>query len=175
MLPAPKSAAFVYGPDRDLSTHVSRLEDVKVVVCVRDIRNLLASRLKHNETTQSQLFRVDMMLPLFWTQYAQQVLGAADVFGVPYVGIVYDKWFLDEKYRARTVDRLNKAFGWELEANLDLGEVVDLAGGSSFDGTVIEAREMKVTTRWEEYKNHPIVKKLLTPEVLALNTRLLEI
>ena len=90
---------------------------------------------------------------------------------------MFDRWFSDIDYRKNTQESMNKTFNWNLteDSNIGIEKVAIPGGGSSFDNVdyADRAQKMKVTERWKKYKNHPIMKRLVTPELLELNSRLI--
>jgi hypothetical protein len=124
-----------------------------------------------------QVFRIDKGMVTIWKQYANQVLGLKDYFDNKCVGITYDKWAVDAAYRDTIRKQLTTKFGWET-SNEDVGvnRVARGGGGSSFDTMDFDgnAQEMKVTARWKDYADHPLMVKLCDEETLELNTKLLE-
>jgi len=175
----PKTVALSYGADVALPPTESRIATQRAVLCVRDVRNLLASRKRWGQSAgRPSPFRIDTLATHLWAMYAKQVLGDADYFEGRCVGICYDRWFISAEYRAKIIVQLNERFGWNM--NVEAGEEQRMrvsmpGGGSSFDGAKFDgnAHTMKVLERWKAYANNPIIKKLLTPDVLELNVRLL--
>jgi hypothetical protein len=175
MIDLPNLTALTYGPDVDITVAPTRINHRKVVVCVRDIRNLLASRIKWHDKYERFPFRVDSACILLWQHYAHQALGDIDHFAGRCVSIIFDRWFSDRAYRGKLVQDINTVFAWGMPTLIDnIGPVSRAGGGSSFDGVAPDATTMHVTERWREYEDHPLMQKLLTPDILALNARLLE-
>lgn len=166
----PQSVGLTYQPDSDLTSVRSRLTNRKTIVSVRDIRNMFASRFKWHLKNERIAFRLDNAAVQLWKQYALQVLGDVDHFDGKAVGIVYDKWVASDDYRQSIVESLNSKFGWDLKNDGDRGRVINMGGGSSFDGKTFEnnPEKMKVLERWKQ-----IEEIEFSQEILDLNDRLL--
>lgn len=178
MAPPPEAVSIAYRPDAELATHKSRLPSPRAIVLARDFRNCWASRKRFRENRNQIIFRLDGVYAMIWKQYAEQVLGDADHLGYSNIGISYDRWFKDKTYREAVVDDINNTFGWSLDASAGesiLSKVNKSAGGSSFDGLTFDgqAQKMKVLDRWRDYANDELLTKLYTPEIEALNRRLI--
>jgi hypothetical protein len=174
--PDPNVVALTYGQEPDLASYTSRIDRRRAVVVARDIRNCLASRIRWVERYKRVPFEIDNRFIYTWTTYAHQVLGDIDHFDGRCVGIVYDRWFADRTYREEVIRTLGTRFGWDLPMTPDAGmsAVARAGGGSSFDKLSFDgkAQRMRVLERWKDYTSHLTYTKLLTPEVLALNDRL---
>lgn len=172
----PIAGALTYGPDVSLDDAPSRLSTRRVIVCVRDIRNLLASRRRWN-TERRRLFRVNLPAVATWSQYAHQALGDTDYFDGCCVPVMFDLWATSKDYRNKVIASLNSTFDWDLASAEDaVARVSPAAGGSSFDGMDYDAQawRMNVTERWHTSADDTHIQELLTPEVLDLNRRLLD-
>lgn len=135
------------------------------VIMVRDIRNLLASRKKHErgwnleETTRT------------WCEYARVFLGESSIKPWPLVCVTYNQWFTDAKYRRSIVDNINAAFGYGLQfTDAGLNEVPPSGRGSSFDRLQFQDRGQQMRTL-ERYKQVD-VSKYVTDEARALDERI---
>ena len=171
---APKSAGLVYGADVDIEDTPSRITDGrKVVLCVRDIRNMLSSRLRWNRRRRWQ-FQVSRAATATWKKYAEHAVGDRNYFNCPSLSIVYDKWFTSSDYRAEIAAKAGTVFGWDWK-DTGLPDVVPLAQGSSFDELKFKDKpqQMQVTNRWKDIEDENFVNELLTSEILALNERLI--
>jgi hypothetical protein len=172
----PETCGLTYGGDCDLSNTPSWIDHARVVLCVRDIRNLLASRRQYNNTRQP-IFDVNLRGVERWTQYARQALGDIDYFDGRCIPVVFDKWFASEEYRAEKIAEMEFVFDWTLEEDpRTVNEIARPAGGSSFDGTDLDGQthKMKVLDRWKAFEDDEHVQSLLTPQVLDLNRRLID-
>ena len=71
------------------------------------------------------------------------------------IGIYYDEWFINERYRKSICDWMGVKFN---DKGKDL--VSKWGGGSSFDGPKIPAHEMKVLDRKKQYEDYEFYYKL---------------
>jgi len=163
------------GQDADLTKSSHAIDRIPVVVVVRDVRNMMASRLKMGQFGKQ--FTGPMALPV-WAKYAKQVLGDCDYLDGRCLPIFYDKWFADVEYRREVADalaaRLNCHYNF---TDSMINRIPHLGGGSSFDKMDLQgkAQEMNVLNRYKEYPFYKTkVEPLLHRTILELNTRLHE-
>jgi hypothetical protein len=173
-------AVFCYLPDMHLPEALSRNDFQRVIVSVRDFRNLLASRLRWHEENGRILFHLGAQFRLVWKEYAKQHLGDVDYFDGKAISIYYDKWTTSTKYRQALAKQLAHKFNWPT-LHFDVAEekrtkITGAGGGSSFDGmSRQDPDKLKLTERWYEYKDDPLFNDLSQDlEVLELSNRLKE-
>jgi hypothetical protein len=118
------------------SERVLPFEFVTKIVLVRDPLNLFASRSKDE--------RIKMGIDKAKTLYKSHLKMAMN--SPSCLGINFNKWFLDEKYRKALAARLNIPFTDE-----GLNDII-WPGKSTFDGLRFDGRaqEMKILERWKE-------------------------
>lgn len=135
------------------------------VILIRDIRNLLASRMRHFE--QWDLRGTAKM----WMRYACAYTGDTSLTGTPLVPVRYDRWFLEKEYRQSLVDTFQAAFNIPFRFTDEGINHVPVAGkGSSFDGRKFDGRpqEMKVLERYKMV-NQKILYSLIPREARELD------
>jgi len=128
------------------------------IFVVRDPYNLFASRARHYDKGLAS--RRDLCvhkrhdfprLVLLWKDMAQRLLNTQD----REIGIYYDEWFINQRYRKSICDWMGVKFSDE---GKDL--VSKWGGGSSFDGPKTPAHEMKVLDRKKQYEDYEFYYKL---------------
>lgn len=172
------SAVLIYGGDVPLDEAPSRINHQRVVVSVRDVRNMLASRLKWEEREGRMIFQTGKLMTDVWKGYAREVLGDVTYFDGDVVRVFYDKWATSPAYRQALEGELAEKFGWANISNDVKDEVARPGGGSSFDKMEhrFDPARMDVTNRWKAYADDDYFNEVLRrdPEVLKLNERLLK-
>ncbi len=118
------------------------------VLVLRNILNQTASRLKMYESGRCSPWNFEHHLKL-WKIYANEFI-SSDRF----VGVYYDHWVSRKHYR----EILNRNFG---PLYGDHTQVAKTAGGSSFSGLSDSIDNMDVLNRWQEYREHPEIQRLL--------------
>jgi hypothetical protein len=161
----PVALAFTYGRDAP----ISKRDGYPIIVCVRDARNMVASRLRWEEDGKAPLGEgIEASLPR-WEEYTRYALAN------PHQAIVYDRWFALPAYRATCAANIRSFIPTWVEDPTSLATVASQGYGSSFDGLDYQGRaqEMGVLTRWHAYKDNEVFKRLLTPAILDLNSQVL--
>ena len=166
----PSVATISYGRDVGLQSYTRIVEPDLIIVMVRDLRNLMASRMQRMGVGHElcALSKKDL-----WLEYAGQVAGTEDYFpGKNVIGINYNRWFVGRKYRQDIIDQINQVLGTSYPfTDADLQRVSRIGGGSSFDGNNYDgqAQKMKVLERWKKFKDHPHAKRFRSPEIDELS------
>ena len=154
------TSIYKYGEDDNYKLTIYNYEDVEVVsnksitgrkvIIIRDPRNMVASRLKIMKNININKLPYKLKI---WEYHALDTVAYK---------IIFDKWFLDEKYREKICDDLGLTFTDE-----GLNEVF-LHGASSFDEFKFDgnAQSMKVTERWKEKGN--LVNSIVTEYQMIL-------
>ena len=141
----------------------------RFILVMREARNWIASCLKRRETAryeyEKDVFRKLPERMALWKQHAAMALERPAWLTV----ILFDRWFSDAEYRQWICRRLDLPF-----TDAGLNEVVRFGNGSSFDGIDFDGRaqEMDVLKRWKEFEHDPLMKRMMTDEVKALNRNL---
>jgi hypothetical protein len=163
-----------------------RCESIKKVLVIRDVLNLMASRIKHVESTKGkQEMYADATTIDYWKQYHKEAFSPKTSYLVAnYNLFVRDIQYYDttvnktknKKGKTDTVlklkDKPPKTFYLKTFANqlgIDVSKTLvttpGYGGGSSF-GTKTGAKQETYLERWKLYKNHPLIKRLLNdPEI----------
>lgn len=98
----------------------------KNIVVVRDILNVLASRLKNSNAKNPRDMRIDKEIIDLWKKHASNE---------DCVKILYEKWLISQEYRNSICEHLNIS-------NFDnIEDVYSFGGGSSFTGQVLDSKE----------------------------------
>jgi hypothetical protein len=162
----PTTLGFTYEQDAPIVERPGRA----AIVCVRDIRNMLASRLRWQERGRPWVGAQGDAMITQWREYARFALNT------PARTIVFDHWHASAAYRARCAAWLQDLFpAWGEDPHTRY-QVSYTGWGSSFDTLDYQGRahEMPVRDRWLAYKDHSMYRALLTPAMLDLNAQLLD-
>lgn len=121
------------------------------VVVVRDIKNLVASRIKRG-------IKLDAVRKLY-------IGHCSDFFKSGVVGICFDKWFIDREYRRLLARKLGLTFTDE-----GINEIIGF-GDSSFDGREYaeDAQEMNVLDRHTMISQHDLRANVSSQKINAFN------
>ena len=139
---------------------------VKKVVILRDPYNLFASRIKHYKLFDAPVFN-GPFATYNWVDYAKFMLNPPGNV----VCVSYNHFIADRNYRAHILERLDADFNSENDRKYMNKVDSSISGGSSFDGKRYDGAgaQMKITQRWEYYKDNPIYRNLFTDEIKALS------
>ncbi len=118
-------------------------EDTANVLILRDLRNMLASRIKKAPTRDNPAYprslgpEMDRVLRL-WKEHAREFLGRTRALENR-TTILFDAWFTSEAYRRAISRRLGLPFN-----DKGFSRVSRIGGGSSFDGTKFDGDNRKL-------------------------------
>jgi hypothetical protein len=146
-------------------------QTVRKVVILRDPYNLFASRIKHYKLFEAPLFN-GPFATYNWVGYANYFLNQPENV----VCISYNHFITDKNYREQITEKL----GVDLNSAKDLKYMnsVDssISGGSSFDGKRYDGAgaQMKITQRWEYYKDNANYRALFTDEIKELSKEIFD-
>ena len=132
------------------------------VIVIRDVRNMVASRLEHN----NRYTAIDDVTISLWKQYAYECIGSTDVLGKQKTVVIYDQWLVSKGYRRN----LSQKLGLEhTDTGLDVRTF--FGGGSSFDG----AEALRgYGERYRSFVADPRYKEIMSDgELVALNEALI--
>lgn len=145
----------------------SSAERVDVLV-LRDPLNLLASRkkaglLNGHYTHHGSRPISDTVLKKIYKQHARQFAGEKKYLKNKLVTVSYNRWVTDKSYRQAIAEQLGLHF-----SDAGINEVMEVAGGSSFDGTSFHqaAQKMDVLNRWVHYMDDQQYLQLLDLELM---------
>jgi hypothetical protein len=153
-----------------LAAHQPRVEGIRAdrtatVVLLRDPFNWAASyiqRARHPDAYRRW--------PAMWLSYARELTGATDHLGGA-EPVLYNRWFVDARYRAELATRLGFS---PTDANLNV--VGDHGRGSSFDTRAYDGRaqQMAVASRWKALVDDDAYRASIrdNPEVVDLAAEL---
>lgn len=140
------------------------------ILVLRDAYNMTASRLMMNmKYKEKTYFNVDKTYVKFVKQYLKEGIGKTNIIKDKTV-VNFNKWKMSKEYRKN----LSESLGLEF---IDIGyNKMTLHGtGSSFDGVVSNASELKVLDRWKELKNNVKFKEVFNDkEVVKLSYKFFE-
>jgi hypothetical protein len=145
----------------------------KDILIIRDVFNLFASRIKANLIVGHQThYGVNpistLALKRIYKQHAKEFLGEKKNLQDK-VLINYNQWFSDNEYRRSIAEKLELPF-----TDKGLEEVINCAGGSSFDGMRFSgnANKMNLNNRWKEYASEDFFWDLFDEELVKLNSKI---
>jgi len=144
----------------------------KTILIVRDPYNFIASCLQRLKNPPDPgATDVGTQLPQRlreWKRHARQALHGSETHQEIEV-INFNEWFLSEEYRRGICDRLGLEF-----TDRGLNKVMNFGSGSSFDREKFDgnAQQMKVLTRYEEWKDHSAFRHLVDDEIVELGDAL---
>lgn len=146
-------------------------QTVKKVVILRDPYNLFASRIKHYKLFEAPLFN-GPFATYNWVDYAKYFLNPPESV----VCISYNHFIADRNYREQITKKLGTDFN--RENDLKYMNIVDssISGGSSFDGIRYDGAgaQMRITRRWEYYKDNAPYQALFTDEIKELSKEIFD-
>ena len=160
-------------PVDTFTSYFSPFKNRGCILVMRDIYNLIASRLKSgrelsredirqkNETFQNMISA--------WKSHAREFLGETNVLPDKIL-VNFNRWFLDANYRSELTRKLH----CDREV-ADWHTVSTYGGGSSFDKMDLkdDARKMAVLDRWKEYRDDDIFWTAFDdPELVSLSERI---
>lgn len=134
------------------------------IIVLRDIVNLIASRLKIIRDGGPPPMSADRETLNLWMLYAKEFMGITNHL-TNKVCINYNKWFIDEIYRRQISEQMGLKF-------TDKGKETFGARKSSFDSmkTIGSISELKVLERWRHFEDDDeYIKVLSNPEALAIS------
>ena len=153
---------------------VGRARSKKDILIIRDPFNLFASRRKagffldqgnhsgHKPMSVNSVRRI-------YKQHAKEVLGKSNFLKEKIV-INFNLWVRSQDYRSTIVKKL----GLKNHTDEGMREVSHVAGGSSFDGTSIPARELhrRLEERWKEYAGESDFREIFDEELIDLTIQI---
>lgn len=117
------------------------------IFVVRSPLNLIASSLQRIRKEYARPRRCSARTNLFKKQISTQYGAYMEVFGgAKTTTVIYDRWGAEEDYRLECLKELSLS-----AVSLDLGEMTDAGGGSSFDANQ-EVRTISMSRRWENFR-----------------------
>jgi hypothetical protein len=131
------------------------IQNQHVVLTLRDPYNLMASRFKWFRKAP---FGVHKEVLGWHKDYLRQALGKEKIVADPMIYINFNKWFVDQNYRAELVELL----GCDNKSTAPLLMVPNNGNGSSFNGVKFNGKgdQMKVLERYKEFANNKNYRKL---------------
>lgn len=143
------------------------------VLILRDVFNLFASRIKSNLINGHQTHHganpiSTATLKRLYKQHAREFLGEKRNLKDKAL-INYNLWVQDKDYRKEIAGKLDIPF-----TDQGFEEVINCAGGSSFDGMTYsgKANKMKLSSRWKEYSSEDFYWDLFDEEVVELTKKI---
>lgn len=143
------------------------------ILIIRDPFNLFASRkrsglfsdkyeLSSKPVTSATAKRI-------WKQHAREASGEKSYLRQNRMVINFNYWVSNPEYRKKIV----QALGLKLIDN-SLGEVSQVAGGSSFDGLryINSADKMEVLDRWKHYAHDPDFQNFFDEELIHFSLKI---
>lgn len=145
----------------------------KDILILRDAFNLFASRIKadlilghqtHHGVNPISTFALKRIYKQHAKEFLSQKKNLKDK-----VLINYNQWCADSEYRRGIAEKLGLSFSDE-----GLEEVMNCAGGSSFDGTRFSgnAGKMNLNNRWKEYAPEDYYWEFFDEEIVELNRKI---
>ncbi len=145
----------------------------KDILILRDPFNLFASRIKaglilghHTEHGTKPIS--PLTLKRLYKQHAREYLGKKKYLKNT-VRVNFNFWTTDEAYRRKLAAELDLDF-----SDTGFQEVSETAGGSSFDGTRLSGKAVKMDlgNRWKKYADRDEFWALFDEEILELTTEI---
>lgn len=134
------------------------------VIVIRDIKNNLASLLKHGGICHKEYV-------MSWKKFILHAMGIESFCVAPNVVVNFPKWHMDVDYRRDIFGEICKMIGINVKFT-DAGRnfVTGSGGGSSFDKNKFKntASQMDILNRYKHFKDHEKMKNL-PKELLRLN------
>lgn len=142
---------------------------INKVVILRDPYNLFASRIKHYHLFDAPSFN-GSFATYNWIDYANYFLDPPDNVAA----VSYNQFIADRDYREQVVKKLGADFNSENDFKYMNKVDGSISGGSSFDGKRYDGAgaKMKITQRWECYKDNPSYRNLFTDEIKELSEKI---
>lgn len=122
------------------------------VLILRDVRNMIASRIEHNNI----FTRIDNDVVSLWKKYAYEYLGESDILGERKILINYDRWVDSKLYREKISKKLNMPF-----SDIGFKAKTKFGGGSSFK------ESSDYNNRYVGYLNNPEYKRYMNDDELV--------
>ena len=149
---------------------VGRARSKKDILIIRDPFNLFASRRKagfllgHENHSGHRPMSVNSIRRIY-KQHAKEVIGKSNFLKEKII-INFNLWVKSKDYRSAIAKKL----GLENHTDEGMRKVSGVAGGSSFDGTSISARELhrRLEERWREYAGESDFWEIFDEELLDL-------
>lgn len=134
------------------------------MLILRDPYNLFASRRRFGHRTIS-----DHVMVRIWKQHARAMLGDTRVVAGPVLGVSYNAWARDRRYRSAVAGKLGLDF-----TDAGFHQVGRCGGGSSFDGYRFQGRadRMNLFERWRHYWGERHFRELFDAEIQSLSGRI---
>jgi hypothetical protein len=118
------------------------------VLIIRDVYNLLASRMERTRKQNKPFTHPYNLFIQLWIEHAKAAVNAETGVGSIFDVIKYNNWFESEDYRKHVSKHL------ELPYCDDTLDTISQAGeGSSFIGIHGTARKLDVLSRWKNYRS----------------------
>jgi hypothetical protein len=136
------------------------------VVLIREFYNWIISRLKLFDVVGQEINvenTVDMLVDL-WVVYAREYCGHSDFLRHNRVGVLFDRWVVDEHYRVSILDQL------EIPLLDNSNGRVPRGGGSSFneDQGRSKVSAKGVLNRWQNAAIDPEVREMIERKVASV-------
>jgi hypothetical protein len=146
------------GDLRRLSYH---FQEVPLILVVRDIYNQTASVAKHPDLKLGVEFFEG------WRRNALQALGEINILNSPCIVVKYNDWVSSEEYKREIFEEIKLCLGFPyLYKEGRDREIINIGGGSSFDGTKEDAKKMKVLERYKDPSVQSAISQI--PEELKM-------
>jgi hypothetical protein len=140
------------------------------VLLLRDPYNHLASLLKYEAAYKSASHFTSKLYADLWKHYARAFANGSPLLDGDSVCINFNRWCESSEYRKE----LAGLIGFSTDGR-PFHVVSSVGGGSSFQGTIADARELDVAERWRIYKDDPVYRGLFDEEVVEHAERLFNI
>lgn len=139
----------------------------QVIIIIRDPFNLFASRFTKkmgdgDKFRQEEAYRLEIIKK--YKGYLKEYLLNCNLennYSPNIIFITYNQWHFDKNYRDSICQKLGIV-------NKDIGkdEILNVGGGSSFDGLEFKASEIKVFKRWEVFQEKEDYRKIFRDKEL---------
>jgi len=121
------------------------------IIVIRDILNVLASRIKNSNAKNPRDMRIDEEIIGLWKEHASDENS---------IKILYEKWLTSKEYRDSICERLNIS-------NFDnTKNVYSFGGGSSFTGEVLDSKE-NLLNRYKHIDLPNNIKKMVCDKTIV--------
>ena len=133
-----------YELNEEIAKKAANAKDTVHVLVLRDLFNLVASRLKKSRGPKKDM-PIDSHTISLWKSYAREFIGETNIFPEK-VCVSFNRWFEDLQYRKSLSSKLGYEFTDEGKDQLG-------ARPSSFDHLVFRknASQMNVIDRWRQF------------------------
>ena len=152
-----------------IARHESQIQSRKLVLVVRDPRNLIASRFRKWPEEHGSPERADQVMAQ-WISYAEKALEG----GIPnatfdMIPVYYNCFVTDQAYRRQLAQKLAIR-----ATSKGLDQVTNYGHGSSFSGTG-ELDLKNIFERWRVYEEDPAFMRLFADESISDLAKRLEL